>query len=258
MADRAAAAGVQVFCLTDHDTWDGHADTVAIAPAVRVLRGMELSCSERGRTVHVLLYGLQDGPGLDRLAVEVMRLREGRRTRLIEICARFQRWNIHLDPDRVLELARGATPGRPHVAAALVEAKVVTSVREAFDRFLRDGGPADVPAPRLDVATGVALGRAAGGRASLAHPHGLGHPSNVRALFERLRGDGLEGIEALYGTYHARDRAAWLALADDLDLVATAGSDYHGIKVVPDIAAPAGIEVAPERAERLMDWLGLS
>lgn len=258
VAERAAAAGVEVLCLTDHDTWDGWSDTLGVAPGVRVLRGLELSCAERGRTVHVLVYGLVDGPGLEAFDAELVRQQQARRVRVLEICARFaERFRIAIDSERVFELARGATPGRPHIAAALVEAKVVRSVREAFDRFLHDGGPADVPSAKLDVATGVALARAAGARASLAHPHSMGHPMHVRALFQRLRGEGLEGIEALYGGYATRERTAWLAIADELDLVVTAGSDYHGAKVVPDIPVPAGIDVPEPRAARLRDWLGV-
>jgi 3',5'-nucleoside bisphosphate phosphatase len=254
VAERAAAAGVELFCLTDHDSWEGHPETVGVAPGMRVLRGTELSCDERGRSVHLLLYGLDDGPGLDRLAAAVADLRARRRERLAEICARFRRWDIHLDPLAVIAEAGDATVGRPHVAAALVKAGVVSSVREAFDRFLRDGGPADVPGPRLPVEEGAALGRAAGARVALAHPHSLGHPYQARALLQRARAAGLEGIEAIYGGYAQRDRDGWLALAAELDLVVTAGSDYHGVTRNPDVPAP-GMDLDEVRGVRLQAWL---
>jgi predicted metal-dependent phosphoesterase TrpH len=257
VADRAAAAGVELFCLTDHDTWSGHAETVDVAPAMRVLRGMELSCDERGRSVHLLLYGLEDGPGLVRLGEEVATLQRRRHERIGEICARFVRWNIVLDPAAVIAEARGGTPGRPHVAAALVRMKIVSSIREAFDRFLKDGGPADVPSPRLPVVTGVELGRAAGARVSLAHPHTVGHPEIVEAMCRRAQPAGLEGIEACYGPYAQRERAGWLDLAARLGLVVTAGSDYHGAKVTPQIPGP-GVELSAPHEARLRAWLGVA
>jgi predicted metal-dependent phosphoesterase TrpH len=255
VAERAWSSAVELFCLTDHDTWDGYDETLEVAGGMRVLRGAEISCDEGGRSVHLLVYGLQDGPGLDRLAAEVASLRRRRRERIVEICARFARWNIELDPQVVLSRAHG-TAGRPHVAAALMEAGVVATVREAFDRFLHDGGPADVPGPRLPVLTAVELARGAGARISLAHPHSVGHPVHARALLLRAREAGLEGIEAFHGLYSARERDSWLELAAELDLVATAGSDYHGVTVVPEITRP-GQEIPAPHADRLRAWLDL-
>lgn len=257
VADKAHTAGVQLFALTDHDTWAGHADTVGVVEGMRVLRGMELSCAHQGRTVHLLMWGLTDGPALDRLATVLEDAQHRRRERIAEICARFLKWDIHLDPEAIISEARGGTPGRPHVAKALLKAGVVTSVREAFDRFLKDGGPADVPGPRLPAEEGAALGVAAGASVSLAHPHTIGHPYIVRGLLERARDAGLGGVEAFYGAYGPRDRAGWLELAAELSLVATGGSDYHGTAVQPDILRP-GVELPPEYERPLLDWLGVS
>jgi predicted metal-dependent phosphoesterase TrpH len=255
VAERAAAGAVRLFCLTDHDTLAGHPATREVPGPMHVLRGMELSCGERGRAVHLLLLGVGDGPGLARLEEQIALLQARRRERIAEICARFLRWDIHLDPAAILAEARGGTPGRPHVAAALVKAKVVRTVREAFDRFLKDGGPADVPGPRLTVEEGAALGRAAGAKVSLAHPHTVGHPEVVRAVLMRTRDAGLEGIEAYYGPYASREKAAWLDLARELDLVVTAGSDYHG-KNTPEIGGP-GVDLPAELCARLLPWLGI-
>ncbi len=246
---------MELFCLTDHDTWEGHGDTLDVSSSMAVLRGTELSCDDGNRSVHLLVYGLQEGPGLGRLAAEVTDLQRRRRERIVEICARLARGNVRLDPHAVLARAHG-TAGRPHVAAALVEAGVATSVREAFDRFLHDGGPADVPGPRLPVLTAVELARGAGGRVALAHPHSLGHLEHVRALVRRAREAGLEAIEAFYGLYASRERDGWLELAAELDLVVTAGSDYHGTAIVPEITRP-GIDLPEPHAERLRAWLDL-
>ena len=254
VADRAASRGVELFCLTDHDSFAGHPETLEVAGSMRVLRGLELSCAERGRTVHLLVYGLREGAGLVELGRTLDRLQAARRARVVEICARFSRWNIQLSPEAVLAKAAGGTPGRPHVAAALVQAGVVRSVREAFDRFLKDGGPADVPAERLTVEQGVAAARAAGGKVSLAHPHTLGAPGAVAALLARTRPLGLEGIEACYGLYSRRQQQPWLELAAAQGMVVTGGSDYHGPTVLPEVPHP-GLDLSSPHADRLLAWL---
>jgi 3',5'-nucleoside bisphosphate phosphatase len=255
VARMAAAAGAELFCLTDHDTWAGYEETRAELErdGVEVLRGMELSCREFGRTVHVLLYGIADGPGLEALARRLERVHEDRRRRIERICGRLAELGFRLDAEAVLAEAQGRVPGRPDIARALVKAGVCNSPRDAFNRFLRDGGPADVPIERLSVAEGVALGRAAGARMSIAHPHTLGGFHLVRALFVRLRSEGLEGIEAYYGKYPAAETIAWLRLAAELDLVATGGSDFHG-DMSPDVTRPV-IELPVARGIALREWL---
>jgi hypothetical protein len=254
VAKRAAAWGVRLFCLTDHDTCQGYAQTRdALAETeVRVLRGVELSCREFGRTIHVLVYGIADGPGLVALCELLERQRVARVARLRAICDRLAMLGIALDPDAVLRRTHGV-PGRPDVARALVAAGVCSSPREAFTRFLRDGGPADVSIDRVALAEGLALGRAAGARMSLAHPHALGEPALVRELFRRHRDGGLEGLEAFYGKYARAESRAWLRLCDELDLVATGGSDFHG-DMAPEVARP-GIDLPDDRARALVDWL---
>src|SRR5690606_14033450 len=202
VAALAAARGVELFCLTDHDTMAGHPATVSpLAGGCRVLLGMELSCREYDRTVHLLLYGLAPGDGLEALQRRIDRIGVDRRDRIHRICERLAKLGVVLDPAEILVGAEGRTPGRPDVARALVAAKVCTSPREAFDRFLKDGGPADAPIERLPVSEALGLARAAGGRVSLAHPHTLGGYALVRDMVRRFRRQGLEGIEALYGRY---------------------------------------------------------
>lgn len=256
VAALAAKRGLELFCLTDHDTMAGHAVTETILGGqCTVLRGMELSCREYERTVHLLVYGLQPGPGLERLQERLDRIAEDRRDRIVRICARLAKLGVRLDPAPILVAAEGRVAGRPDVARALVAARICTSAREAFDRFLKDGGPADAPIERLGVGDALALALAAGGRVSLAHPHTLGHPALVRELFVRFRAAGLEGIEAFYGRYARAQSQSWLGLARELELVPTGGSDFHG-DLVPDVTRP-GIEFPPAHAQRLLAWLGL-
>lgn len=257
VAAMARERQVELFCLTDHDTCSGYPATLGPLQGTTVLRGMELSCRAYDRTVHVLLYGLRDGPGLDRLQVVIDGIQNGRRERLRRICDRLETLGHHVDADAILaQLGPGQTAGRPHVAQALLGAGVVSSVQEAFARFLRDGGPADVPIERLTVERGVRLGVEAGGRASLAHPHTLGHPALVEQLVTAHRDDGLDAIEAFYGPYGRVEREPWLRLADRLGVVATGGSDYHGGAVNPGVTN-VGVDVPSPRAEAIANWLGV-
>lgn len=256
VAALAARRGVKVFCLTDHDTLAGHPATVgAFAEGCTVMRGMELSCREYDRTVHLLVYGVQPGAGAEALQRRLDAIGDDRRDRIHRICARLAAVGVQLDPTTILAGAHGRTPGRPDVARALVAARVCTSPREAFDRFLKDGGPADAPIERLAVEDALVLARGAGARVSLAHPHTLGHFSLVRDLYVRFRDAGLEGIEAFYGRYARVESQQWLGLARELGLVATGGSDFHG-DLMPDVPQP-GIEFPKEHAGRLLAWLGL-
>lgn len=255
VASKAASFGVELFCLTDHDTCAGYEATrdALEGQGVRVLRGLELSCKEYDRTVHLLMYGLQEGPGLDALTERLDEIAVTRRERIRKICDRLAKLGVHLDAEEILIGSHGRTPGRPDVARALVGAGVCSSLREAFTRFLRDDGPAYVAVDRLSVADGLAFGRAAGARMSLAHPHTFRQFALVRDLFKRRRDDGLEGLEARYGKYGAAEAEGWLRLAREFDLVVTGGSDFHG-DMTPDISRP-GIVMNDDEAERLTTWL---
>jgi len=245
----AAARGVELFCLTDHDTCAGTA-AARRGFGDGALRGVELSCIEEGRTVHVLLYDCGgDWAPVDR-ALEAQG--QARRERVHAIAEKLARLGAPVDPEAILAAAEGRSVGRPDMARALVDAGHVHSAAEAFDRFLHDRGPADVPVARTSVADGLALARGAGARASLAHPDVLG-PLAAR-LFRRHRAAGLDGVEAFYGLYDRRERDRWLALADELDLVATGGSDFHGT-TLPKVKR-VGVDIPEAYAARLRRWLG--
>ncbi len=254
VAERAGEYGVELFCLTDHDTMAGCVETARVLAerGVRVLRGLELSCKHEGRTIHLLIWGVAEGAGLDALQVQLDEQHRLRRERIGAICARLGELGIALDPEPILRAAAGRIPGRPDVAKALVDAGVCSSVRDAFDRLLSDEGPANVPVPGLSLAQGLALGRAAGARMGLAHPHTLKHFAIVRSLFDEFRDAGLEGIEAYYGTCSPAQAEGWLRLASEYQLVPTAGSDFHG-ELLGTISRP-GVELPKRHVERLRNW----
>jgi 3',5'-nucleoside bisphosphate phosphatase len=250
ISSRAAARGVEVFALTDHDTCAG--SHVAVANA-RTLRAVEISCDEpqTGRTIHMLAYD-RGGAAWSDLEVRLGELRTARRNRMRTMGARLTQRGIRVDVEPLIADAEqsGRTLGRPDLARLMVAAGAVTSIKEAFTRHLYDNGPVDVPHHSLTLADALAVGRAAGAAMSLAHPH-LYDQLGV-ALLRKHRDDGLQGVEALYAVYDQHERKRWVELADELGLVCTGGSDFHS----PDDAqAPIGVDIDGDRGKRLHDWL---
>lgn len=252
VAARAARRGVELFCLTDHDSCEGYAAT--LGACARVVRGLELSCSENGRTVHMLMYdAARDDARWAELEVRLHGLRLARHDRVRAIADKLRGMGVEVDPEPIIASADGRTVGRPDMARALVAAGAASSMNDAFDRFLGDGKPADVTFERISVASGLALGKSAGARMSLAHPHTLGHLAEE--LLRRHRALGLDGLECYYGAYSPRQRRRWLSLARNLDLVVTGGSDFHGTSM-PQIVEP-GIHLPEYHARKLLRWLEL-
>lgn len=233
---KAAEAGLDVVALTDHDTTAGWAQAMAAAPdGLRVLPGAELSTSApSGATVHLLAYLFDpDSPGL---AGEQTRLRAARRERLRRIVDQMAADGFPVDEHAVFGgLAPDAPAGRPHLAAALVAAGVVATVGEAFDRFLRVGGPYYVQWLNTPVAQAVRMVSLAGGVTVLAHPLAeRGEPPLGDAEIAELAAAGLGGIEVDHPLHDVTATARLRRLAAELGLVATGGSDYHGAnKPVP-------------------------
>jgi predicted metal-dependent phosphoesterase TrpH len=236
----AAGAGLGGVALADHDTCDGLAEATAAAAVhdLELVPAVELSAelvmtrggAELAESVHVLGYWIDpEDPGL---AAEMARLRDERGDRAGRIVAALAGLGVPVDAARVHALAGDAPVGRPHVARAMVEAGHVADEREAFDRFLADGGPAHVPKHALDPVAAVRLIAGAGGVAVLAHP-GLFGPRDgdeevPLAEVVRMAEAGLTGIEADHAE-HRRSRAQrWRSVAGELGLVVTGGSDHHG------------------------------
>jgi len=227
----AARAGLSVVALTDHDTGDGLAAASRTAEAVGIglLPGVEVSTRFQGHSVHLLGYGVDFTE--PRLAAELERIRSGRNDRLSPVLAKLAQLGVPVTEAQVRAQV-GASPsvGRPHIADALVAAGHVADRREAFDRFLHDGGPAHVPRYAVDLPTGIALVRGAGGVSVLAHPWGrhtrtVLDPDTVTRLVAE---QGLDGLEVDHQDHDAEARASLRALADRLGVLATGSSDYHG------------------------------
>ena len=228
---KAREVGLDVVGLTDHDTFDGLDEAVAAGQrlGVEVVRGMELSCSRHGSSVHVLAYGAD--PSSPELAAEMARVRDGRLGRLAGVLAKLAALGAPVSEAEVMaQVADSPSVGRPHIADALIQAGHVRDRQEAFDRFLADGGPAHVPRYTIELERGIDLIHQAGGIAVIAHPWGRGReyllpPSALQALADRHR---LDGIEVDHQDHDLETRRRLRALADSLGLLPTGSSDYHG------------------------------
>ena len=227
----ARAAGLTHLAVTDHDTVDGleEAERQAAAHGVVLVPGLEISALLNGREVHVLGHFVDRlHPGLAGMAARMRTERERRMATMVE---RVRKLGFPIRMEHVQHLAGNANLGRPHLARVFVEQGWCADVREAFDRFLGDGKPAYVDRYRLTTAEAIQLIRAAGGAATLAHP---GVNRVERHELEQLKREGLSGLEVHHGDHQPELREKYLKLAAELDLVPTAGSDFHGVRTSPN------------------------
>ena len=230
----AAERALDVVALTDHDTTDGLAEafTTGSGVGVEVVPGVEFSAEFDGQSVHVLCYWMD--PQDAALQLELRRLREDRFRRGELMVDKLRDLGLPVGFERVRAIAGDATIVRPHIAQAMVEAGVVATEKEAFERYIGDGGPAHVAKHALDPVDAVALIGGAGGVCALAHPGMWGDQSSVPVeLIERMAAAGMRGLEVDHPDHTPEMRERYRTLAGRLGLIATGGSDCHGTRYDP-------------------------
>ncbi len=228
----AAARGLDVVALTDHDTTAGWAEARAAAPTgLAVVRGMEMSCEGRGEDgepvpVHLLAY-LFD-PDNTAFALERRRLQVERADRIRAMAERLAVDYPAIDPDAILA-ATGTSAGRPHLARALVDIGAVVSVQHAFDGPLATRSPYYVAKVDTPLERAVAMIAEAGGVSVVAHARARtrGRLLDLEHVRE-LAGQGLGGVEVFHADHTLDDTRILAELAVELDLISTGSSDYHG------------------------------
>ena len=220
----AAKQGVKVLAVTDHDSVSGLAEAMdeAARHGLEIVPGLEINCDVDGAEIHVLGYCVDwRADWFETFLAEQRAERTGRVHRIVE---RLTELGLPLTAEEVFAICKDGSPGRPHVAQAMVARGYVRSVREAFDRYLRAGGPANVPRRRLAPMEAVRVIRRARGVPVFAHP-GL---ANRDEMIPELVQAGLGGIETYYPEHSAGQIEAYRAICRTHGLVATGGSDYHG------------------------------
>ena len=226
---RAAAQGVKVLALTDHDETGGLAaarDAAGVA-GIAFVDGVEVSVTWRGTTVHIV--GLRIDPSDPTLAGGLESVRAGRIGRARRIGEDLETAGIGGTFEGALKYAGNRTMvGRTHFARFLAEIGVVADVKSAFKRFLVPGKPGYVAHEWTDLATAVGWIRAAGGRPVLAHPGRYGLSAGaLEDLLNEFRTAGGEAIEVITGSHSPDQYSMFAAIADALGLLASRGSDFH-------------------------------
>lgn len=247
VAERAAAGGVRVWALCDHDTVAAlpEAAEAAARHGLRFVPGIELSAFLDRKEIHLLGHFVDPShPALQRFE-DLLALK--RRERNLQIVEKLATLGVRIRVEDIEKFSGGKTIGRPHVARAIVETGMVSTVKEAFDLYLGEGKPAYVQRYRLEADEAVRLVRSAGGTVTVAHP-GVSRLERGDAM--RLKEAGVDGIEVQHAEHGPSTREKYLRLAEELDLVPSAGSDYHGPAVAPDRHF-GDVSMSPEDLARL-------
>jgi len=250
---RAAETGLKYISITDHDTIDGITPAIKAAksyPGLTLIPGVEISTDLADGEAHILGYFIDyASPDFQK---ELEKFRDSRLGRGQRMVAKLNELGIKIDWSRVQAIAGDGAIGRPHVAQAMLEKGYVKTFEEAFDKYIGHGGPAYVEREKMTPQEAVALILSAGGIPVLAHPFTV---KDSEAMAAALKEAGLIGIEAYYKDNTPAQTAAMLELAEKYSLIATGGTDYHGIDESKEVMI-GGVEVPLEAAERLIAMAG--
>lgn len=222
LVSAAIASGVQALAITDHDTvagWD-EAMEAAASQDLEIVPGLELSTMHNERSLHILGFY----PDREKLTPTLKERLEGRKRRAKKIANKLAALGY---PIELPVIPDNMAPGRPHLAAALVEAGHAATHDEAFDRWLGDNGPAYVPYEKLSAVEGIQRLRHCGAVPVWAHPY-LFRGGTVAEVLPELIAAGLMGIEAYHPTHSPTQQQQLIGLCRQSGLIVTGGSDYHG------------------------------
>jgi hypothetical protein len=241
----AQKAGLACIAVTDHDTVEGCARAAAACAAVRMefIAGAELTAEHEDIEVHILGYFLETENRV--LLGRIAQFQTVRQQRIHEMVAALNKLGVPLKVEAVFALANCKSPGRPHVARALVKERLIGSLDEAFERYLKKGRPAWVPKTKMSALESVELIHQAGGLAVMAHP-GLNRSDEI---IPALVDAGLDGIECFHTKHSTVMSERYLEIAEKHHLLVTGGSDCHGFsKNKPLIGT---VKLPYEHVERL-------
>ena len=226
LVHQAAAAGVTYLAITDHDSTDGLAEAREAAdqhPGLTLIPGIEISTDVPEGEAHILGYLLDTEN--EELQATLASFRDDRVGRAMRMVENLGNLGVPVSWERVVEIAGDGAIGRPHIAQALMEAGHVPSIREAFDRYISNDGPAYAGRRKMLPEEAFRLVRQYGGIPALAHPN---ETPQLESLLAGWVEAGLAGMEVYYGLYPDDLRAHLKSLADEHGLLALGGSDYHG------------------------------
>ena len=228
LVDHAKKSGLSAFALTDHDSVDGikEAQKRAEEIGMEFIPGIEFSAAENTET-HII--GLFIDPENEVLLKTIEKLKGSRKRRMEEVCSKLRGLGFDITHKEALALAGGKFVGRAHIARLMVEKGYCETVKECFDKYIALGKPAYAEKNELSAVEAVRSIRAAGGLAYLAHLNQTGYDGEqLKGLLLQLKEAGLNGIEGYYPEYTSEHIAEYRALAEELSLSLSGGSDFHG------------------------------
>jgi predicted metal-dependent phosphoesterase TrpH len=241
--------GLLYIAITDHDSFEGvvPAQKAAAAfPGINVIGGVEINTDTSAGELHILGYFI-DIENIE-LKTNLERMRTSRIERARKMIEKLKKQGVTIDYDRVMEIAGEGSVGRPHIAQAMLERGYISSMREAFNKYISRGGPAYVERDKITPAEAAQLILRAKGIPVLAHPLTCEDPEPI---IRDLASAGLQGIEVYYNNYSPEQIQGLLRIAAKYNLIATGGSDFHGIDSLNEM--PLGtLEVPREVVEHLM------
>jgi predicted metal-dependent phosphoesterase TrpH len=227
----ARESGLSGLSLTDHDTVLGVDEAAAEATRLGIdfIPGIEISCSyPRPGTLHLLGYGVDPhSPELASMTQGLVGARDERNARVVDA---LQKQGVAISMDEVLAASGAGTTGRPHIAAVLMRKGYVSSIREAFNKYLGQGGSAFFDKEQLSPRRAIEMIKNAGGVAVLAHPVQLRKENHAQLenAIKELVDFGLGGVEVIHSDHRASLVQELTELADRFGILMTGGSDFHG------------------------------
>jgi len=245
LVERASTLGFAAIALTDHDTVEGCASAAAACAAANIefISGTELTAEHADTEVHILAYFVDTQN--QALLARIAGFQSVRQNRIREMVAALNNLGIPLKAESVFALANCKSPGRPHVARALVKEKLIGNLDEAFEKYLKKGRPAWVPKTKMSALEGIELIHQAGGLAVMAHP-GLNRTDEI---IPALVDAGLDGIECFHTKHSTATSERYLEIAEKFNLLVTGGSDCHGFSKGKPLIG--GIKLPYEHVERM-------
>lgn len=244
--DHAQKLNLAAIAITDHDSIDGSREAlrIGIPPSFNFLTGVEISAAHPpffpgSGSFHILGYDIHlDNRDLNQA---LSKLQAARKNRNPSILKRLNKLGFQISLDEVNQEVGEGQLGRPHIAYAMVKKGFVTSIDEAFDKYLGTRGPAYVDKYRIECEQAIQIIRAAGGVPVLAHPALLDieNDQKLDALLQNLVKIGLAGIEVYYPGHSPQQIRQYTELARKYGLLMTGGTDFHGT-ITPQIKMGSG------------------
>jgi hypothetical protein len=245
----AKKSGLDALAITDHDTFEGYRQAIPFAQAngLELIHGIELNTrfcpngkKDSARSVHLLAYFISGGPSpaFENWLAE-QRLERVSRNRKLAVALNSRGVEISVEE---VEARGRSLAGRPHFATILVEKGYASDIRDAFVRYLGEDAPTFVERQSKTTVEAIRLVRLGGGIPVIAHPIRLSlKPDQERDALAEWKADGLIGLEVYHSEHSAEKQAYYRQFAEDLGLLPTGGSDFHGAPVKPNVELGSGI-----------------